>query len=686
MKLVPLLSLALAPLALGQDPAPPAGKMWLYEEPPLEELRETYGFEPAEAWREHKRLSSLRWDGRGSASFVSPDGLILTNHHCVKNRLPQLGSEVAEDGYVARIRAEELPLQGAVANQLVAMEDVTARVFAGVELAGPREAAQRVIAANRQAVLSAARDEHPGLMPELQDLYRGARVHLYLYRNYTDLRLVFAPHDAVGYFGGHADNFSYPHYALDFALVRAYEDGAPVDSSAHCLEWEPEPVATGELVLSSGYPGSTNRHHTVAELELARDASMLASAAAAEDFHAVLRELIAEGDEDVERWRSMEFGVVTMKKSFAGRLAALRDASRLDVERRVEAELIAAVRADAELRSEVGDAWDEIELAAAELTEVERRFWYQTPASQPGRWFGPLLRAILVVESCHPDAPSEDHARARSEAASYAGSVAAPDAALFAGHLHRAREVLGADDPAVAAMLQGREPEDAVRRLLAESRIREQGFVTELLQGGWELVSACADPAIVAARTLYPLRIQNQEEKALLEEVIAHHGLRVGRAIDALHGPEVPPEATFGLRLSAGIVSGYEQLGTELPASTSFYGMFARCIEGGDAGDFDLPDVFHERVGRIDLALPLNFVSNLDIIGGNSGSPILNREGRVVGLIFDGNLQMVENRFQYRDEQERTIAVHAPAMIEALVKVYDAPELAAELLGQGEAR
>jgi hypothetical protein len=253
---------------------------------------------------------------------------------------------------------------------------------------------------------------------------------------------------------------------------------------------------------------------------------------------------------------------------------------------------------------------------------------------------------------------------------------------LFAGHLERARRVLGANDPGVAALLGDREPREAVAYLLENSNISTGSYERELRRGGWEVVSASSDPLIQAALVLYPLYVADAEEREFLATAIQEQSLFIGQAIDAMTGPLVSPEATFTLRLSVGVVAGYEQLGTLWPPSTNYFGMFGRNAEFGDEGDFDLPDIWLERVDRIDLSTPLNVICTVDIIGGNSGSPLLDKQGRVVGTLFDGNFQMVENQFLYRDDRARAIAVQSAAMLEALTEVYDAEELVEELLGE----
>ncbi len=678
------LSLVLAFLgfsALASAQAPPAGKMWPLEELPRDYLRETHDFEPSDAWLERVRLASLRYGG-GSASFVSPRGLILTNHHVVRGQVSRMehdGKNLNTHGYVAHSLDEELPIPRGSAAQLVDTRDVTAEVFAGVDLGASLEERELAIATNRRSLVAKARAENPGLSPELVTMYRGARVHLYLYKIYDDIRLVFTPHLAVGYFGGHPDNFSYPHYALDFAILRAYEDGFPVDASAFYLEWRADPVTEGEVVFSSGNPGSTDRHLTVGEIEYQRDARYRAQTAGVAAFRDALIAHRKAHPERADALRQLEFSTVTGSKSSEGIYSGFLDETRLKVEQRVEEDLRRRIAADPTADPRWEAAFEEIDALTDELTDVYLRWWYRSAQYAPGRFFGPLQRAMSVVEQVHPDFVGS---------ASRVNKVPATlrfefEPELFAGHLERARDVLGADDPGVEALLQGREPVEAVAHLLENTNITSATYELELVSAGWETVSASDDPAIRAALVLYPLYWESSEEREFLEHALREQSLFIGQAIDAMNGPLVSPEATFTLRLSSGVVVGYEQLGTVWPASTNFYGLFGRCAEFGDEGDFDLPDIWHERLDRIDLATPLNLICTVDIIGGNSGSPLLDREARVVGTLFDGNFQMVENQFLYRDDRARAIAVHSAAMLETLDKVYDAAGIVSELKGEG---
>lgn len=671
-----LVALLFANVASAAQAPPPAGKMWLLEEPPLEHIQQVYGVEIGADWLEKTRLSGLRFGG-GTASFVSPNGLILTNHHVVRGDLSQMnheGKNLGLYGYVARSREEELPIPGASVRQLLHVEDVTAAVFAGVDLMAPIEEAKAALAKNRQAVLTQARSANPGRVAELVTFYRGGRVHLYVYKIYSDVRIAFAPELGAGYFGGDTDNFRYPRFTLDFALCRVYENGAPLDSSGFHFSWSDGGLGEGATVFTLGNPGSTDRLLTVAELEYRRDALYPAQTAITDDFLAALDVYAKDHPESEARLRELAFGLANAHKSTLGHLSGLRDEGRMKERRAVEKDLRQRLAGNPELDALYGESWEEIELALEELVSVYQRWWYQTPWYGEGRWFRPLARAVALVEDFHPDFVDANRVPTMSTDFVYPFE---PE--VYAAHLERGREVLGADDPAIAVLLRGKEPAEAVRALLEETRITSAEFEKELRDGGWEAISACGDPAVVAARELYPRYVVNCDEKALLESVISHQAILVGKATDAIEGPLVCPEATFSLRLSAGTVRGYTLDGQAVPASTRFAGLYERCAKFGDKGEFDLPDLWFERKDALDLQTPLNFVCTVDSTGGSSGSPVFDENRRIVGVLFDGNEQATENEFLFQDGAARAVVVHSQAILQALTQVYQATSLAAEL-------
>src|SRR6185503_5748916 len=363
-----------------------------------------------------------------------------------------------------------------------------------------------------------------------------------------------------------------------------------------------------------------------AELEYRRDALYPAQTAITDDFLAALDAHAKQHPESEARLRELAFGISNGYKATIGKLQGLRNTSRMEARRAIERALRERLAANEKLEALYGDAWDEIELALEELVPVYQQWWYHMPWFGAGQWFGPLARAVALVEDLDPDFVDENRIPARST------TFAFPfEPEVFAAHLARGREVLGADDPGIQALLSGKEPVEAVHALVAETRIGSSDFEQELRDGGWEAVLASSDPSIAAARVLYPLLVEALDQKKLLDDVVAHHAMRIGKAIDALEGPIVCPEATFSQRLSAGTVRGYTLEGKAIPCSTKYGGLYERCAKFGDTGEFDLPDLWFQKKDKLGLEVPLDFVCTVDSTGGSSGSPVFDAERRIVG-------------------------------------------------------
>ncbi|TAH39497.1 MAG: hypothetical protein EYC70_01560 [Planctomycetota bacterium] len=543
--------LLLAVTALPAQEHEELGRMWTFDQVPAQYLQEEYGFVPSPEWLEHARRSALRFGGGCSAAFVSPRGLILTNHHCARDYVAQLsppGQDWLGNGYFAAGMAQEVAAPGLTVQQLVAIEDVTAALDAGVTPDLDGMAVEGLRERNRQALLEQTRAEHPGLEPRIVSLYQGGLQHLYLYKVYSDVRLVGAPHLQSAKFGGDFDNFTYPRYALDFALCRAYEDGKPADTSAHYLKWNTAGPRAGDAVFVVGSPGNTGRLMSLAQMEYLRDVEFPSRL---EGLHAMLEQLYAEGRDDPQRAADTRARVLTLenaRKAFQGYLDGLRNPAILERKRAAEEAIRAKVAADPELSARYGDAWDRI----AELVAEKKK------------------------------------------------AAAAGDSA----------------------------------------RVQE-------------------------------LRAQEQAQAR-----------RVGEAFFAVYGTQIPPDASGSLRLSDGVVQGFEYNGTIAPWFTSLFGLYARWTEFGRQEPFNLPQPWIDKLPELDLATPVNFVSSCDIIGGNSGSPVLNRDGELVGLVFDGNIEMLGNMYVYTDEVARSVSVHPAIIIEAMRKVYGADALADELEGR----
>ncbi len=653
------------------------GKMWTFENPPLAYLQKEYGFAPTQEWLDMLRLASLRF-GRGcSASFVSPKGLIMTNHHCARDMIAQVspkGSDWVKDGFVAADYSDEVPIPGLTVQQLMSMQDVTERMNAGIADGDDAATIERKRATNEKAIADEARKSNPGLEPQVVRLHQGAVFQLYLYRVYSDVRLVVAPHLQAAHFGGDPDNFTYPRYSIDFAFCRAYLDGKPADTSRNYFKWSSTGPQEGEVLFVTGNPGSTGRLLTKAQMEYLRDAAYPMQLGMIDDRVRILSELGAQGPELEAQVRTPLLSLQNAQKAFRGYLNGLLDPKLMAQKESAEKSFRERVDADPALKARFGDVFDALADLAKRKSAAEATQRFHNPGGLPA-----LAAAVAAVRAV--GAPAAGDAARKAAAGvfqSQAGATTPTTMPFFVNHLERAQRWLPANDPVLVAILDGKSPKEAAERL-AKSKLTNAKAVTELIDGGADAVAKSDDPAVVVARVLAPIVAANERAKAQMDIEERALGARIGQALFAVYGDKVSPDATFTLRFSDGVAKGFPYNGTIAPYRTSFYGMFARNVEFDGKYPWDLPQPWLDRKDAIDMTKGVNFVATNDIIGGNSGSPIVNKQLEVVGLIFDGNIEMLANRFVYSDTVARSVSVHVEAILESLRKVYDAGRIADEL-------
>ncbi len=660
--------------------------MWTFDNPPLKILKEKYGFTMTREWLDHVRLASVRFNDGGSGSFVSSTGLVLTNHHVALGQLQKVSTpqkNYVRDGFFARTPAEEMKAPDLELNVLVALEDVTARVQQAVR---PGMSGQEALKARKAEIARIEKEslDATGLRSDVVTLYAGGEYWLYRYKKYTDVRLVFAPEQQIAFFGGDPDNFTYPRYDLDFALFRVYEDGKPVESR-HYLKWNPKGAAAGELVFVSGHPGSTERLSTVAELELERDHNLPAVIRVLERRLGVLKRYAAQGPEQERQAANQIFGIENSLKAYRGMYNGLLDKSLMAKKQNEESEFRRLVAARPDLERLYGSAWDEIEQAARRSIEKKKELMFRS--LRGSRLASLALNLVLyTAEVQKPDGERLDGFHdAQLESLRFRLFSPAPvypqlEAALLGDSLQESLEELGPEDPFVRAALGGRAPADVAREAIEGTRLTEPAARKALVEGGPAAVAASQDPLVGLARRIDPLvREMRKWEEDNLQSVQVSAGEKLGKARFALYGKTAYPDATFTLRLAFGTVKGYPMNGTQAPPRTTFYGLYDRAYSFDLKPPYDLPERFLRLKDRLELTTPLNFVSTCDIIGGNSGSPVINTRGELVGLIFDGNIESLVGNYVYYEETNRAVSVHAGAIIEALRKLYDASSLADEL-------
>lgn len=655
--------------------------MWLFNDLPKAQLAEKYDFTPTDAWAEHVMRASVRFNSGGSASFVSSTGLVLTNHHVGADTLHKVSTperNVFEDGFLAKSLDEEVPAPDLELNQLVSVEDVTDRVLAAVQDEMPAGEAM----AARRAVMAEIEKESldkTGLRSDVVTLYGGARYHLYRYKKYTDVRLVWAPESGIAFFGGDADNFEYPRYCLDVCIFRVYEDDKPAQIE-HFLKPSQTGVSDGEVVFVSGNPGRTQRILTVAALKYQRDHYLPYVLDFLRRREILWQQFGLEGEEQTRRAEDDLLGIQNSRKALKGRLQGLQTPAFFAAKEREEAELLRRVAEDDQLKDKLA-AWQTIE-------DAQKRRVAMLGAT--GGFAGPLYRMAeqLVMLATEDEKPSGERLREFRDSAresllqrlfSPAPIYADKSKAELADSISLFVERRGGDDELVAKVLDGKSPETLAAELVDGTELVDVGFRKKLVEGGLKAIESSDDPLIRLARLMEPEARRLRQEQEELAEIEQQAYAQIADVLFAIHGTDTYPDATFTLRLAYGPVSGYTESGTFIPPWTTIGGAFEHEIRHGAKEPWILPKSWHAARSKLDLATPMDFVCTADIIGGNSGSPVVNRKAELVGVIFDGNIQSLTANYFYSDKQARAVSVDVRVLLESLRKVYSATGLAGEL-------
>jgi hypothetical protein len=675
-----------APLMLAFSAMADEG-MWLFNDPPRQRIEAKYGFKLTGDWLEHVQKSSIRFNNGGSGSFVSPEGLVMSNHHVGADCLHKLSTperDLLRDGFHARTREEELRCHDLELNVLMSIEDVTKRVNAAVKPGQPME--QAFLA--RRAVMAEIEKESlekTGLRSDVVTLYQGGQYHLYRSKRYTDVRLVWAPELGIAFFGGDPDNFEYPRYVLDVCFFRAYENGQPAKIQHH-LNWSKAGPTENELVFVSGHPGRTSRLLTVAELEYVRDQQLPYVLRRLNDLEVTLSVYSARSAENARRAKDDLFGVQNSRKARTGQIAGLLDPALMAQKRDQERELREFVARPPELK-DVARSWDEIANAQQVIAREALTFNLLEGAHGFQSTLFGIARTLLRA-GAEKAKPNQERLREFGEAGlvslefrlfSEEPIYADYEQLRLANSLTWLTTQLGYQHPMVQRVLAGQSPRERAAQLVQGTKVQDVEFRRKLYDGGTAAVDAAKDPMIELARLI------DDEARAARKVVEAQNEAkqqahsRIGQARFGLHGTDTYPDATFTLRLSYGAVRGYEDQGEKVPFQTVFAGLYERAAEHNERPPFELPRRWAERRDKLDLNTPFNFVSTPDIIGGNSGSPVINRNAEIVGIIFDGNIHSLVLDYVYVEEPARAISVHSHGIMEALRKVYDARELVEEL-------
>jgi hypothetical protein len=674
--------------------------MWLFSAPPLKQLKEKYNFEPSSQWLEHLQKASVRFSSGGSGSFVSASGLVITNHHVGADTLQKISTQehnYLHDGFYARTQAEEIKSPDLELNVLVSTQDVTERVNSAVK---PGMTPDQASAARGNAIAQIENEskKKTGLRSDVITLYQGGAYHLYCYKRYDDIRLVFAPEQQMAFFGGDPDNFEYPRYDLDICIFRVYENGQPAKIENY-LKWNSRGPSDGELTFVSGSPGKTDRQLTLDELADTRDRFLPYLLRMFNRREVLLLAYGGRSFENARRARDDLFGDQNNRKRYDGYLAALLDPEIWSSLQAREQKLRGALGRDPKLRLTVA-AYDRIRNAQAELLKIAPRYGYleqERPITVgyrgPRAFYGNLFkyaRLLLraVTERTKPNGERipefRDSARESLELELFSTEPVYDDYEILrlTDSLTDFASQFGANDPLVQNVLAGKSPHARAAELVSGTKLKDAAVRKDLYTKDAAALQTAHDPMIDLARLVDGPAREARKIYDAQEEIKKQAYSEIAKARFAIEGASSYPDATFTLRLSYGTVRGYEQDGNQIPAFTDFAGLYQRSAEHENKPPFDLPQRWIDKKTKLDLSTHFNFVSDADIIGGNSGSPVVNKAGEFVGIIFDGNIQSLVLDCIFSDKQARAISVDSAAITEAIRKVYDANALGDELEGK----
>ena len=667
--------------------------MWPFNNIPREEIKKKYGFDVTDEWLKKVQLASVRFNNGGSGSFVSPNGLVLTNYHIVEDIVNEVSTpekDLAKEGFVARSSAQEIKAPSLELNVLMSLEDVTKRVN---DVVKPGTSDVEAFAARRKEIsaIEAESTQATGLRSDVITLYQGGQYNLYRYKKYTDVRLVFVPEFQAAFFGGDPDNFNFPRFNIDMALVRVYENDQPVHPASY-FKWSTAGAKEGDLAFVTGNPGSTSRLNTVAHLQELRDTSIPVILRLLERREAMLKKYMTMGEEQTRRAQNDLNSIQNSLKVYRGRIDGLKNKALMDRKMREEDALRKSIAADPNRQTMYGGAWDAIAKAHRDYPSYikERRIFDQ--AGGFNTVFFDFARTLVRMASENEKPNGErlpeftDARRASLELGLYSPAPIHDDfeKLKLADSLAFMIELLGADNALAKQIMNGKTPEARATELIAGTKLKDVAARKELATGGLKAIEASTDPMIVLARTIDPkareLRKRFESEVSAVERA---NYAKIARARFDTEGTKLYPDATFTLRLSYGTVKGYTESGKQVAPFTTLGGLYERSAKFKAEFPYNLPPRWTEKKSAVNLSTPFNFVTTDDIIGGNSGSPTINKNAELIGLIFDGNIQSLVGDYIYDESVNRAISVDSRGMIEVLRKVFDANEIADELTRSG---
>ena len=664
------------------------GKMWTFEYPPIDYFEEEYGFTADEDWFDHVRMASLKFATYCSASFVSEDGLIMTNHHCARQnvtKVTQDGEDLHKNGFISFTLEEERSVPGLFVEQTVLFKDVTDEIRNALE-EGNTEDEKLAIKSKIIEEIETRITEETGLRVSITQLYEGARYSLYGYKRYDDVRLVFAPEEQLGSFGGEEDNFTYPRYTLDFSFFRVYDENGNTLKTDHYYKWSDNGADVNEPVFVVGNPGSTNRLKTVAQLEYYRDISYPRTLELIDGLIETYESIIESDPERELELKDNLLNFYNSKKAYTGMLKGLRDPILMQRKRDFENNFKSAIQADEELNKKYGNLWVNIEEIRSELRKItNKRFALQMNRfTTPGYFFIAEEMLNIAEELKKPESERDDLYVGDELELSIEAMI--PDNfdfemnyKLLNQKLKIILEYLGDDKELMQKMTGGKTGDEAVDYLLANSSLTNIGDMKALVAAGPDSILNGNDPFIYFILNTKETSERLDEKMDELAELEDSYNEKIGRALFEIYGTSIPPDATFTVRISDGVVKGFPYNGTIASPYTTFYGMYDRYYSFNGEFPWSLPERWENPPKDFDLSTKYNFITTNDLTGGSSGSAMINKDAEVVGLSFDGNIQGLPGNFIYRTEENRAVGVHSSAIIETLEKIYNLYRISEEL-------
>ncbi len=666
------------------------GKMWMFENPPLQYFQEEYNFIPTNEWLEKVQKSALKFAQWCSASFVSEDGLVMTNHHCARGNLQSVaeeGEDLLRDGFFAASLDEERRMPGIFVEQLLIIEDVTDEVKSAAS-AGKTD--QEIIKLRDEKIAEIEKrfsEQYEGLRFKVTSLYHGGKYSLYGYKRYDDVRLVFAPDLRTAKLGGDYDNFTYPRYGLDCTFFRVYDDEGKPLKTQYYFKWSRKGVVEDDVVFVVGNPGSTNRLNTMAQIEFLRDVQYPMLVPVFKELYDILYHQVMDSNAEDYNLIARLYSIGNGLKVYEGTYKGLLDPYLLARKKDFENQFRSAVNNNPDLKSEYGHIWNDIQRTRSEAAGIARKIFAYNLSQLYTPIYYFIARDIVKIAEQLKLPEDERMELYKGDELKYTIESLFPlefdeeyHRQLLAIHTGVLLRNLDPGSELIKKMFNGKAGPDAVDYLLSKSKILSADEIIELFKQTPDNILKSDDPFIYfIMNTQEELAALRQQMKSLQDAEAVNNKL-LGEALFAIYGDSIPPDATFTLRLADGIVKGYDYNGTRAPVVTTFYGVLDRYYSFNKQFPFNLPEIWENLPEELQLHKPLNFISTNDIIGGNSGSAVINKNAEIVGLAFDGNIESLPNNFIYTTEANRTINVHSEGMIEAISNLYKAKRVSDELL------